>query len=244
MKKNKQRIAYSKKCLGGGKIHSAKRYPLNAVSGFTLIELMVSASILGLIGLAVLTTFASGFHVFERVQTYGGLQTDALLALEEMERDLSNAFPFSTVEFKGEAQSIAFASIIEVTEKEEDGETVVPSIGKTLYYVKDGNEKMLMRGQRNYSQAESESGPGEDKDIPLVSVKDLKFSYSSFDGETEETNWKESWLQEEVFPAAVRIALTFEDQGRDMEMVRTVFIPAVRVVDELEQEGGEGGGDV
>ena len=60
--------------------------------GFTLIELMVAASILGLIGLAVLTAFGSGFHVYERVQSYGGVQTDVLLVLEEMERDLRNTF--------------------------------------------------------------------------------------------------------------------------------------------------------
>ena len=77
-----------------------KKNKLYASNAFTLIELMVSSTILVLIGAAVLTTFASGLHVYERVQSYGGVQADVLLALEQMEHDIANTFMLSEVPFE------------------------------------------------------------------------------------------------------------------------------------------------
>src|SRR3990167_7818362 len=92
---------------------------LNPEQGFTLIELMVAASILGLIGLAILTTFGSGFSVYERVQAYGGTQADALLALEEIERDVRNIFQMPTIPVEGGSDRVAFPAIIETVEEGE-----------------------------------------------------------------------------------------------------------------------------
>lgn len=208
--------------------------------GFTLIELMVSASILGMIGLAVLTTFGSGLHVYERVQAYGGLQADILLSLEEMERDLTNAFPFSGMGFEGEAQKITFPAVIEVMETVENEETFVSSVGQISYYLSESDEqKVLMRDEWDYSQAGLKDKSGNEQSGFFAYVKDIEFSYYFFDETAQEYDWADSWDEEENFPTAVKIGLTYEDRGQDIELVRTVFIPAVRVIEEIE-EGGEG----
>lgn len=85
----------------------AGKMQLFAKNGFTLIEVLVSASILGVIGLTILTTFGSGFHVYQRVQTYGGVQANVLLALEEIEQNLHNAIVLSTLKVEGDAKAIA-----------------------------------------------------------------------------------------------------------------------------------------
>ena len=220
-------------------------YSLN--KGFTLIELMVSASILGFIGLAILTTFGSGFHVYERVQSYGGLQADALLSLEEMERDLRSAFPFSTIGFEGSAQKIAFPAMIETVEMIEDEERIVPSVGKVSYYIKEDNEQsVLIRDQWGYSQA-GKAQAKEYQSSLLTYVKELQLSYYYFDEENSEYGWKESWSEEdENLPAAVKIELTFEDRGQDIQLVRTVLVPSVWVArekEEGEEEESEGEDD-
>jgi len=123
--------------------------------GFTLIELMVAASIIGLIGLTILTTFGSGFYVYERVQSFGGVQADVLLSLEEMEKNLRNLFPSSTIGFEGDAQSIAFPTIVETIETVDAEEVVTSSVGKISYYLDDvdGDTRALMSKQQDYSQA-------------------------------------------------------------------------------------------
>ena len=245
-KRNKQRIGYSGKRIVSLKTLFADCCTLNAGKGFTLIELMVSTSILGMIGLAVLTTFGSGFHVYERVQSYGGLQAEILLSLEEMGRDLSNTFSFSGIGFEGEAQKITFPAVIEAIELIEDEEMIAVSVGRISYYLDgDDEEKILVRDMRDYSQAGSEDQSGDHQSGSLTYVKDILFSYYFFDGISQEYGWKESWPAEEGLPAAVKIELTYEDRGQDIQLVRTVFIPSARVIEEIEEdEEGEEEGEV
>ena len=225
----------------------------NSVRGFTLIELLVAASILGLIGLAILTTFGSGFHVYERIQSYGGVQADVLLALEEMERDLRNIFPSSVIPFEGDDQSIRFPAVIEALQQVEGEETVVFSLGQMSYYVESTHEEgaVLIQEQLGYSRALSGMKAGEGREHVLTSVKDLKFSYYAFDGEEGTYGWEDTWpAEKKSHPAGVRIELTFHDGSRDIQLVRTVVIPSIRVEEEIEdgeeegEEEGEGQGDV
>ncbi|MCK5081543.1 MAG: prepilin-type N-terminal cleavage/methylation domain-containing protein [Candidatus Omnitrophica bacterium] len=225
---------------------TANCYPLNASSGFTLIELMVSTSILGFIGLAILTTFGSGFHVYERVQSYGGLQAEALLSVEEMSRDLNNMFAFSGIAFEGDAQKIAFPAVIETVETIEEEERAVSSVGQIAYYLTgDDDQKILMRDEWNYSQVSVGDKSKDDQSGFFSYVKDLQFSYYFFDKENEEYIWKDSWFEEEDkgLPAAVKINLTYEDRGQDIALLRTVFLVSPQVVEngEEDEEGEEEG---
>ncbi len=216
--------------------------------GFTLIELMVSSSILGLIGLAILTTFGSGFHVYERVQSYGGLQADAILSVEEMSRDLANTFFFSELAFEGEAQKITFPAVIETLKTTDDGQQAVTSVGQIAYYLAgDDEQKILMRDEWNYSQAGVGDKSKDDQSGFFSYVKDLQFSYYFFDKENEEYIWKDSWFEEEDkgLPAAVKINLTYEDRGQDIALLRTVFLVSPQVVEggQEEEEGEEEKGE-
>ncbi|MCK5180578.1 MAG: hypothetical protein KAR32_13695, partial [Candidatus Omnitrophica bacterium] len=184
---------------------------------------------------------ASGFHVFERVQAYSGFQADILLSLEEMERDLSSTFAFTGMGFEGGAQKITFPAVIETIEVIEDEETIASSVGQISYYLKgDNDRKILMRDQLDYFQAASKDKSEDDRSGFFAYVKDLKFSYYSLDAESQEGGWEESWSTEEALPEAVKIELTYEDRGGDIELVRTVFVPAIQVPGEIEESGDDG----
>ncbi len=223
----------------------------NNSRGFTLIELMVAASILGLIGMAILTAFGSGFHVYERVQSYGGVQADVLLVLEEMERDLRNTFPSSAIKFEGDAQSISFPVIIEKIETVEGEDVEVPSIGQASYYLeKDDDTQVLLRQQKSYGEAVSGVVQKEDRETALAFVSELTFSYYLFNAEDEEYTWEDIWPEEdEGFPSGVKIDLVFQDGQREVPLSRTVLIPSIRMVDTIvgldeEEEEGEVEGEV
>lgn len=221
------------------------RYPLSANQAFTLIELMIAASLIGLIGLAILVTFAGGFRVYDRVQSYGATQAEVFLSLEEMEKNLRNTFPLSTIGFEGGSQRIAFPAVIETLKTVEDEQFAVPSVGKFVYYLDDGDEetKTLKSEQQNYSQAGGQvTTSGEEQ--TLASVKDVKFSYYSLDEAGQKNIWKDAWSKEEEdLPKAVKIELTFNDGSRDVVLVRAVWIPTVREIKEGAQDEGEGGGN-
>lgn len=212
-----------------------------ATNGFTLIEVLVSASILGIISLAVLTTFGSGLHVYERIQSYGGLQANVLLALEEMEKDINNTFPLLTVPFKGDAGKIAFAALIDKVVTVEDEEKIIPAIGKISYFVEEEDgQKMLARSKWDYPDATSDAQTQDDQKEFLAQIKEIRFSYYYIDEETMEYGWEESWSSEEgEIPSAVKISLTYEDRGQDIQLERTVLIPTVRVVEEKEEDEEE-----
>jgi len=44
---------------------------------------------------------------------------------------------------------------------------------------------------------------------------------------------KDASEEEDGFPTAVEITLTYEDQGQDVQIIRMVMVPTERVVDEV-----------
>lgn len=229
--------------------------------GFTLVEVLVAASILGVIGLVILTTFGSGFHVFERVQAFGGAQADVLLALEEMEKDIKNMFPHDAIPFEGDSQSIAFPALIEILEDEDDDESLLNTVGRISYYIDsatylDESAKVLMKGQQNYSAATGGAAFDDDNSAVLARVESVAYEFYSYNEETEAYAWQSSWDSDgEDLLSGVKVAVTYKDGEQDITLERSVFIPSIQKIFDIEEEesgdddgedgddGDEGGGD-
>jgi prepilin-type N-terminal cleavage/methylation domain-containing protein len=238
---------YSVQRIADSEELTANRYSLSAEKGFTLIEFMISASILGLIGLAILTTFGSGFSVYERVQAYGGAQAEALLALEELERDVRNMIPVSTIPVEAEADRIAFPVVIETYEEVEGEDAQLhASIGKVVYFLEGmGSEgKVLKKSTLNYSDALSGDTGSEDTDETLVSVNNLAFRYYSYNSDEKKYHWDGVWSDSAGnVLKGVEVTLTYQDLNREVQLVRAVLIPAASGNDaQAEDEGAEEGG--
>ena len=244
-RKSCDRIACSEKRLAIRRELCANRCSLTARDGFTLIEILVATSILGVIGLTILTTFGSGLHVYERVQAFGGSQAEVLLALEEMERDIKNVFPMSAVAFEGDSHRIAFPAVIEILEIIDGKESVVPSVGRISYYIDeaiymDDVEKSLMRVQQNYSLAVAGGDAQEGQGETLALIEDLAFEYYYYDEEAKTYGWQNSWSgEEETLLSGVKIEMTYKDSDQDIVIERIVVIPALQKIIELEDEEGE-----
>ena len=237
-RKNYKRLACSVKRI-------VNRRELSAQKGFTLIEILVATSILGVIGLTILTTFGSGLHVYERVQAFGGSQAEVLLALEEMERDIKNVFPMSTVAFEGDSHRIAFPAVIEILEIIDGKESVVPSVGRISYYIDeatyiDNAGKSLMRVEQNYSLAIAGGDAQEDQGESLALIEELAFEYYYYDENAQTYGWQNSWSgEEETLLSGVKIEITYKDSDQDIVIERIVVIPALQKIIELQGEEGE-----
>lgn len=237
------------KGIGKKKRLSPVPYTLYPDNGFTLVELLVATSIMGMIALAVLSAFGTGFYAFGRVESFAEDQADILLALDRWERDVRNSFPSAAVEFKGDSQSISFPSLITVFDEEDQGEDV--SLGQVSYSF-DEQEKTFTIAPTDYVSSPSAGGQEPPAEV-LAHVEDLHFSYyfykKEIKGEEEkvEHGWKSSWTQQdEGIPRGVKIELTFLKEGQEVPLARTVFIPAggsVIVREEGVEQEHEGGGE-
>lgn len=239
-----KRLAVSVKRLVKTIKLSVKCYPLNANNGFTLIEVLMAAAIMGIIGLTILTTFAGGFRVYERLQAYGGEQADALLVLEEIEQNIHNAFPHSSLTFEGNSRSIAIPNVFEVIETVGEEDKVVTSPGRIVYLFDDG-AKELKRGQQNYAQATADSPSGDDQLELAAYMDDIQFSYGTYNTEEDTYSWNDAYNKEDENPLiGVKVLLAYHNGSRAVELNRTVLLKSEHVeeaVEEAEDEDDEVG---
>ena len=227
-----------------------KVFSLN--KGFTLVELLIVASILGMVALAVLSSFDAGFRVFAHIQTFGGTQADVLLAMERFERDVKNAFRLSEITFDGGTKEISFPTVVTRLD-EEDNERV--SLGKITYRF-DSSQKAFVVKEEGYAGSVAGEGSGETSSEILAYIEDLNFNYYFYrkemegDQERVDYGWKAVWNgEEEGLPKGIKIEVVFTNGSRENSLSRTVFIPVggeTVVVSDGSEQGGEGGqgGDV
>ena len=199
-------------------------YPEKA---FTIIELLLAATIMSMISLAVVSTFGAGLRVFDRVQSFGGFQADVLVFLEGLEHDLRNIFAFSPIKFQGNSRSMSFASV--GTKLDEDGNEF--TVLEERSYDFDGSQKVFISKEEDFAPTVSSATEESVRTQRITPIKTVEFQYYSYskaieNGEEKiESGWQETWTDEEVLPKGVKILLTFDDGGEEASLARTVFIP-------------------
>ena len=224
-------------------------YPLSPKKAFTIIELLLAASIMSMISLAVLSTFGAGLQTFERVQSFGGFQADVLVFLEGLERDVRNTFAFSPIKFQGDSQGMSFAAVGTKLDEEGNEFTVL----EERSYDFDSSQKVLISKEEDFAPTVSSatsSFVGESvRTQRITPIKTVEFQYYSYskvikDGEEKiESGWQGPWTDEENIPRGIKIILTFDDGGEEVSLARTVFIPSGGDIggdEEEEEEEGDG----
>ncbi|MFH0986380.1 MAG: prepilin-type N-terminal cleavage/methylation domain-containing protein [Candidatus Omnitrophota bacterium] len=216
------------------------------VKGFTLIEMMLVAVLIGIVGLAIVATFAGGLKLFHRVESYTAAKADVLLSLERMERDLRNTFSLKGIDFIGESHRVTFPAILNgVSSKGQ----VAESPGSICYFRDDnGHDRALSREEITYAQAVHEENSGHGPITALASIEDIQLQYFSYDPEAGTCRWGDVWDKSEArkereekgeeasqdvaglehrpedIPLGVKIKINYADGGKILTMSRTVFI--------------------
>ncbi len=220
--------------------------------GFTIIELLLAASIMSIIALAILSTFGAGMRAFDRVQSFGGFRADVLLFLEGFERDARNAFVFSPIKFQGNSQSMSFAAI--GTKLDEDGNTF--TVLEERSYAFDSSQKALVEKEEDFAPTVSSATEGSVRTQQITPIKAVTFQYYSYRKEIQdgkeriESGWQGTWTDEETIPRGIKVQLTFDEGGKEVSLARTVFIPSGGDVgdddedDEEQEADADGQGDV
>jgi prepilin-type N-terminal cleavage/methylation domain-containing protein len=188
--------------------------------GLTLIELLLTVSLVSVIGMTLYSSLASGINVARRI-TRPASDEDLAIFFEKISREVANSFPYSEIPFQGDELQFSFPTLIRSEKPIEFDSTV----GRVTYLYESSSNR-LSRRQENVSQVheeeESKSGP------VLRDVTSLSFQYFVLDSSTKEYLWSEEWdsvEQDGKLPLAVQMTLEYSDEGKKRELVRTIPIP-------------------
>jgi hypothetical protein len=186
--------------------------------GFTFVEMLITAAMLSLVGLAIFATLNNGISIWQQLNQAVG-QEDINIFFERIARELRNSFEFETINFQGGTDRLSFATFVTTIGSSLPQEM---GIGEVSYIYDEGSD-LLIRQKRNYTQIyQGEEGFAQ---WLLKDIASLKFSYYFYDADRKEYFWQEEWLQEGL-PLAVRIELESKNGQETERIIRTIDIPA------------------
>lgn len=188
---------------------------------FSLIELIMAVSLVSIIGLALYSNLNSGINIAARI-TRPLSNEDLAVSFEKISQEIANTFSYSEIPFNGEEQEFSLPAIIR--SRPELGLDL--AIGRVTYGY-DSSHSSLSRRQEDMSQVYQEEA-GETAPV-LQNVSSASFQYFGFDKASQSYLWFSDWDSVEhdgKLPLAVRIELSYLDEGKKRELVRTISIPA------------------
>lgn len=198
--------------------------------GFTLIEVLVSLSLIVVIGGVIAAALAGAVRVWETAEVFDRLQMSTALGMERLQTDLRNAIPFHVIRFTGRKDSMVLCG----TETPDGPGKMIEEIE----YRFDESTRSLIKSSRRWPYGITTA-----KVIETVfeDVRSAEFSYASrLAGNPEELVWTYEWTGDDVWlPAAVKIDMQLENGSDTLPMSRTIYIPANPHVYQDEKEEDE-----
>lgn len=204
--------------------------------GFTLIEVMISAMLLGLIGVVLMTTLNSSLDVKDRVNTISNRNHLIRQALARMTREISMAYlsshrnvNFTVIDTKfiGEKSSLTFVAFGGVVHKRNVKESDQREID---YFIsqdpKTGESSLMRREKANPGRMLVREGRAQ---VLCPNVSKLSFKYWGEKNKKWETEWKTDNAILTTLPRRVQIELEVGLEGDVQE--KFITEAEIRVVD-------------
>ncbi len=203
----------------------------SAVSGFTLLELIIAFTILGLMAGVMFSSFQMGLSSYEKSQERLDVEARKRVLQDQIKRQIGSLFPvqpsasflelqevndqgeqparaFAQIPlFSGTSDSMTFATVAPLMLHENPGLTVVHY---GLAQDEQGNYYMGITEARYLGLDSFMSMRNSSSEPPLALIEnivDLRFQYYGYDSQSESYQWFDSWVGEEALavPQAVRI---------------------------------------
>lgn len=176
---------------------------------FTLLELVITSSILMLIMLGLYVSFNAGIFAYRHIEGVLDTAQTALKTLEHINSDLRNSFAYSTDEpkFTGSKNEISFLTLVDTFREDKKAQ----DYAFVLYKLEENNLLRLCRRNQESLNDKIEISPK----ILAPNVEEIVFSYGYFNPEKQTLEWKDA---PDIFPVAVKVSLTIKNKvGRDNE---------------------------
>jgi general secretion pathway protein J len=179
-------------------------------AGFTLLELLVAMTLLGLLTLVLLGGLRFGTQIWQTSEEAMSDGNAIRSAQAELTRDISSAYPaFASIDpaharilFTGQSDSMSLLA--------PDG-NLPGSMARISIGVWQDNGHLTM-GIESRPELMAPSAPGPSRTILLRGLKSLQFAYFGSDAPHGELTWHGDWQDRTVPPALVRVRVVFADK--------------------------------
>ena len=214
------------------------RGSLNALSGFTLIEVVVTLTILGFILVIIFGAFRLGISAWDRGESIKEEYQKIRIVSQLVTRQVKSIVPYKIqtkkaegdyLAFEGKAQSLRFVSALPVKTHQPEGFVY------TIYQFKESDQnggRLILYEQRVLNRDLLEEEPKEEIGIPLIEgISRILFEY--YQEEDLSKNQTEAWLEEwsakekKELPKCLKMTVNFKDsKGKDPSFVLILPISA------------------
>lgn len=189
--------------------------------GMTLIEVMVTLTLLGLLSVGLVTTFHLGESTYRQLTRAAWGEHEVVIAQRFLRQILQSAYPFRQ---RASAREPTFglegtSSVLTVTAPMPRGHGAKGNYRYQflLASVSTGTRNLILRWclDRNGAIAAGSAGSADDREEVLVSdVETVEWSYLDSPPRSPglvdvEPEWRSTWLESRKLPAAIRLRITF-----------------------------------
>jgi len=214
-----------------------------AESGFTLLELVVTFTILSLVMVMILGALRLGSASWEKGEERTETIQKKRIVLDLLSQQMRSSFPYRIksqkaeadfIVFQGSSDSLRFVSAFSLKAKRQEGLVFV------IYQIEEGRasgKTLKIYEKRVLNKNFLEETPNEEEFLTLVEgLSELKFEYfNEGEGKEETGEWVESWdaKDKKVLPGQVKVTATWKEKKEGMEsaLPTVVSLPA-RVYDD------------
>ncbi len=178
-----------------------------AISGFTLVELLVTLSLMTVVFGILVSMMMGGAGIWERVKC-GVLQDHGIyIAFDKMRRGLHSAHPFTGKMFKGTNDKLEFPALLTVQD-EKTGE-IASEPGQISYYFYRSRKRLCQTEQ--FHRGARKRRYGADLCVPLAeNIEKVYFRYRGYNADSKSSSWTGYWSDKQ-FPLAVKLELDYGD---------------------------------
>lgn len=187
-------------------------------AGFTLVELLVTVTLVGMVGATVVAAVSGCLRVYERISAQGRQEEWIRVAFDQLRRDLRSARRFAPVPFDGAYDEVSFPAIVPVDLR--DGRTI-DAIGRTGYYF-NSMRGTLCRSQQPH-QLLRRVGMKDRCQVVLSDVKRVRFSFYQPVTETQGGGWSGAWGSADP-PLAVKVEVGYHERASGPLKTQTLLV--------------------
>jgi prepilin-type N-terminal cleavage/methylation domain-containing protein len=212
-----------------------------STTGFTLIEVVITLTILGFICLIIFGAFRLGLSAWDRGESVKDEYQEARIVSQLITQQVKSAVPFKIksqqaegdyLAFKGDSRSLRFVSSLPVRGKQPEG------LVYAKYEFKDGGSEgghLILYEEKALNKDFFAEEPKEEHAVSLLEgVSSVRFEY--FREEDPLNNQQEEWIEEwdakdeKMLPKAFKMTIIRKNQQGKEELPITVLasMPANR----------------
>jgi general secretion pathway protein J len=213
---------------------------VSIASGFTLLEVIITLTILGFVLLIIFGAFRLGLSAWERGESTREEYQKLRAASQLISRQIKSIVPYKIktkkaegdyLAFEGKAHSVRFVSALPIKKRQPEGFVYV------VYEFKEGGEesgRLILHEQRALNKDFFEETLKEELKVSLFEgVSSVRFEYYR-KGDSNKNlaeGWVEEWStkEEKELPRALKMTLTYKNrkkEGEVLPLTLRISIPA------------------